>query len=98
MEQITEDTDKQTEWTKHKKYKSRQNTNTKRITGSNSNNNSKTRPCTKIVSFSINDISSYGYSIQLTTKMIKLMKNLMKKFLKPKETRAMATTTPTLNI
>ena len=38
---------------------------------------------------------SYGYSIQLITEMIKLINSLMKKFLRPKETRTTATATPT---
>ena len=44
--------------------------------GSDDNGNSKTR-CPKIVSFSINNIISYGYSMQLITKTIKL-KNLLR--------------------
>ncbi len=46
-------------------------------TGSNSNGNSKTRCPTKIVSFSINNITGHGYSMQLTIKMMELMKNLL---------------------
>ncbi len=45
-------------------------------TGSDGDDSSKTRGPTKIVSFSINDITSDGYSKQLTTEMMKLMKNL----------------------
>ena len=52
----------------------------------------------KIVSFSINDITGYGYSIQLTTEMMKLINNLMKIFLRPKKTKATATATPTPNV
>lgn len=45
-------------------------TGIKGATSSNGNDNSKIR-CPKFINFSINNITSYGYSIQLTTKMIK---------------------------
>lgn len=48
------------------------------VTGSDSNGNSKTTHLTKIMSFSINDITDHDYSIQLMTPMIKLMKNLFR--------------------
>ncbi len=41
-----------------------------------SNGNSKIRHL-KIVSFSINDITSYGYSMQLIMEMMKLIKSLL---------------------
>ncbi len=59
-----------------------------------SNGNSETRRH-KIVNFSINNITSHGYSMQLTTKIMKLMKNLLE--LKQLEAiKAMTTTIPTL--
>ena len=48
----------------------------KRVTSNNGNDNSKIR-CSKFVSFSINNITNQDYSIQLTTKIMKLMKNLL---------------------
>ena len=86
------------EWTKHRKRRSGRKTDTEGVTGSNGNGNSKTRPFTKIVSFSINNITSHNYSMQLTTKMMKLMNNLIKKFWRPKKTKAMGTVILTLNI
>ncbi len=68
-----------------------------RVTGSDGDGSSKTRGPTNIVSFSINDITSDGYSKQLSTEMIKLIKNLWE-LKQPEATRAMATATPTLNI
>lgn len=70
---------------KHKKGINRQNTNTEGATGSNGNSHSKTRRSIKIVSFSINNITGYNYSMQLIIKMIKRMKNLMIKFLRLKK-------------
>ena len=64
-------------------------------TGSDGNSNSKTRCPTKIVNFFINNITGHGYFMQLITEMIKLMKNLIKKFLKAQETRATVIATPT---
>lgn len=48
-----------------------------RVTGSNGNDNSKTR-CFKIVSFSMNDIIGYSYFMQLIVEMIRLVKNLLR--------------------
>ncbi len=66
-------------------------------TGSDGNGNSEIKGSTKIVTFSINNIKGDGYSKQLTTKMIKLMKNLLE-LKQPEVTRATATATPTLNV
>ncbi len=69
-------------------------TRTKGDTGSDSNNETR-RP--KIVSFSINNITGHGYSMQLTTEIMKLMKNLLK-LKQPEATRATMTAIPTPNV
>lgn len=51
-------------------------TDIKGVTSSDGNSNSKTRR-SQIVSSSINNIIGYGYSIQLITDMMKLLKNLL---------------------
>ena len=86
------------EWTRYKRHRNRQSTDTKGVTDSNSNSNSKTRCLIKIVSFLINKIIGYSYSLQLITKIIKLIKNLMKKFLMSKKTRVKVTVIPISNI
>lgn len=63
---------------------------TKKVTSSNGNHNSKTRYL-KIVSFSINNIIGHSYSMQVTTEMMKLMKNLLG-LKQPEAIIAMATT------
>lgn len=45
-------------------------------TNSNSNGNNNTRH-PKIISFFVNNITDYNYSMQLITKMMKLIKNLL---------------------
>ncbi len=69
-----------------------------KVTDSDDDGNSKTRCPTKIISFSINDITSHGYSMQLITKMLKLMKNLLG-LKQPEATRAIvATAKPTPDV
>ena len=82
--QFTEAQQTQTERTRHRECKSGQSKDMERTTSSDGDN---TRHFTKIVSFSINNITGHGYFIQLITKMLKLMNNLMKKFLRPKKPR-----------
>ena len=82
----------QTKQMRHKKCRSGQNTDTEGVTSSDGNGN---RHLIKIVSFPINNITGYGYSKQLITEMMKLMNYLMKKLLRPEETRATAIITPT---
>ena len=70
---------------KYRKYSSGQCTGIEKITGSDGNNNNETRRLTKIASIFINNITSHNYLIQIITEMMKLMKNLIKKVLKPKK-------------
>ena len=70
----------------------------KGVTGSNGDGNSKTRHFTKIVSFFINNIINHCYFIQFTIEMMKLINNLMKKFLRFEKTRIIMTAIPTLNV
>ncbi len=74
--------------------KTKQTTQTQEDTGSNGNRETR-RP--KIVNFSINNITSHGYSMQLITEMIKLMKKLLD-IKQLKAIRATATATPTPNV
>lgn len=70
---------------------------TEEDTNSNSNGNSNTRR-PKIVSFFVNNITDYNYSMQLTTKMMKLIKNLLG-FKEPNTTNVIvAIAKPTPNI
>ncbi len=75
----------------------KQGTVIKDTIGSDDDGNSETRCPTHIVSFFINNMTGHGYSIQLTTEMLKLMKNLLE-LKQPEATRATAIATPTPNV
>lgn len=78
--------------------KTKQNTDTKGVIRRDGNGKSRTQYLTKIISFSINNITGHGYYIQLRTKIMRLIKNLMKIFLRLKETGMTTTETQILNV